>query len=123
MSKLSKKDYIKILKHYNITIPNNKNKIKNKAKSIMSKKLCSCIVRIPQNTKTFKNKTQRKRKKNKYDPRSIGICTFSVFKNRGLKYRNFSCKKKPKISNLQKTKKIKFRKKKRLVNNTKRNKN
>jgi hypothetical protein len=35
MSKLSKKDYIKILKHYNITIPNNKKKIKNKAETIM----------------------------------------------------------------------------------------
>ena len=120
MSKLSKKDYIKILKHYNITIPNNKKKIKNKAETIMSKKLCSCIVKIPQNAPPSKRKTQRKRKKNKYDQRSIGICTFSVFKNRGLKYRNFSCKKKPKISNLRKTKKIKFRKKKRLVNNTKR---
>ena len=75
---LTKSDYIKILKYYNINNYNSytNKEIKQKAENILASKLCKCI-------KTIKNKEN-----------SIAICANSVLKKKNLKYNKFSCKKK-----------------------------
>ena len=52
--------------------------LKVQAEKIMSEKLCKCIKRLdPQN-----------------EARSIGICTRTIFNNRGFKRGKFTCTKK-----------------------------
>lgn len=99
MKELSQEDYKTIIRHYGFPLPKSKRLIQKKGESLMAKKLCSCIKKV---TKKFKN--------NKTP--AIGICSYSVLKNRNLKIRSFTCKKKPKVVGLKKTKKIKFKKKK-----------
>ena len=57
---------------------------------MISRKLCSCIKKV---TKKFKND----------ETPAIGICTYSILKNRNMKFKSFTCKKKPKIVGLKKT--------------------
>jgi hypothetical protein len=76
MTELTKSDYIKILKFYNIHIPNSMKEIKEKTEKILANKLCRCIKKID----------------SKYEVRSIGICTKTIFNNKGLTRRNFKCK-------------------------------
>lgn len=86
---LTKNDYIKILKYYNINdYKSYTNKeIKKKAENILASKLCRCIKTI------------------KYKENSIAICANSVIKKKNLKYNKFSCKKKSEFKNrLTKTK-------------------
>jgi hypothetical protein len=76
MSELSNTDYTRILKYYNVTIPNSKRLIKIEANKILSNKLCRCIKKIePIN-----------------GSRSIGICTKTIFNNKGYKRGKFKCK-------------------------------
>ena len=96
-NKLTDKDYKIIIKHYKKKMPKTSKSRKQKAERLMANKLCSCIKKV---TKTSKSKNKS---------RTIGICAYSVIKNRGMKYKGFSCKKR-KIKNLNKTKKIKFKK-------------
>ena len=96
-NKLIDKDYKIIIKHYRKKMPKTAKSRKQKAERLMANKLCSCIKKV---TKTSKSKNKS---------RSIGICAYSVIKNRGMKYKGFSCKKR-KIKNLNKTRKIKFKK-------------
>ena len=76
MSTLNEKDYIKILKFYNIRIPKSKRTMKYKAEQILAEKLCRCIKKIGT------------------EPSSIGVCTKAVINNKGLKRGNFTCRKK-----------------------------
>jgi len=81
MTTLNNDDYIKILKFYKKTIPKSKSILKNQAEKILSSKLCRCIKKLdPSN-----------------EEKSIGICTKSIFINKGLKRGKFKCKKKTNI--------------------------
>lgn len=76
--KLSNSDYIKILQYYDIMIPPTAVATKQKAEKIMAQKLCACIKKVsPTN-----------------EEKSIGVCTRTVFKRKGLNRHNFECKKK-----------------------------
>jgi hypothetical protein len=70
---LTNQDYIKILKYYNIRVPKSKRTIKHKAEDVLANKLCRCIKKVGENT------------------RSIGVCTRSVINNKGFKRGNFTC--------------------------------
>ena len=105
---LDKKDYITILKYYNVPYKkNNLRSLKKKAHHILIAKLCDCIKAV-QNTKT-------KKKYNRKFP--IAVCTKIIFSNRRLKHYRFTCKKRklyPKKGTrkiLTKTGKIHFNKK------------
>jgi hypothetical protein len=75
--KLSKKDYVSILQYYNLNIPKSTKLCKKRAEKIMADKLCKCIKKIdPEN-----------------EERSIGICTKTIFNNKGFTRGEFTCKK------------------------------
>ena len=75
-------DYIKILNFYNKPIPNSKRLIQKHAEKILAEKLCRCIKKLdPVN-----------------EARSIGICTKTIFNNKGYTRGKFSCKKKQHVS-------------------------
>lgn len=77
---LTDSDYKKILEYYQKTVPRSKRLLKKDAENIMALKLCGCIKKLgPLDPKK--------------EPRSIGICTRSVFKTKGLKRGTFKCKK------------------------------
>jgi hypothetical protein len=76
MSSLSNKDYVSILKYYNINIPKNKKILKQTAEQIMADKLCKCIKKVDINN----------------EPKSIGICTKTIFNNKGYSRGIFKCK-------------------------------
>lgn len=76
MSKLTRPDYIKILEFYNKPIPKTMDLLKLEAEQILSSKLCKCIKKI--NVKD--------------EGRSIGICTKTIFNNKGLTREKFKCK-------------------------------
>jgi hypothetical protein len=100
MSKLTKEDYIKILNFYKIPIPSSLPQIKEEAEKILAEKLCRCIKKVDISN----------------EPKSIGVCTKTIFNKKGLKRSEFSCKKK---------KHVKFRKMKKTqkrTNKTKKNK-
>jgi hypothetical protein len=98
--RLNNKDYISILNYYNINIPKSKKLIKQKAEKIMAEKLCKCIKKLD----------------NKYDAKSIGICTKTIFNRKGYIRGQFQCKKNQSIkirknkTRKNKTKKIKLKK-------------
>jgi len=84
-SELTNKDYISILKYYNLNVPRSKRLIKKNAEKIMAEKLCKCIKKIdPVN-----------------EAKSIGICTKTIFNRKGYTRGQFECKK---------TQSVKFRK-------------
>ena len=71
--KITKNDYIKILKYYNLNIPSKTEDIKKIAEKILSEKLCKCIKKVsPLN-----------------EAKSIGICTKTIFNRKGLTRGNF----------------------------------
>jgi len=88
--KLQTSDYIKILNYYDISIPKNKSQIKTTAEDILADKLCRCIKKVG-----LKN-----------EPRSIGICTKTVFNKKGLSRGQFKCKGKRSVT-ISKTRKNK----------------
>jgi len=81
-TKLTNKDYIKILNYYNISIPTNNKLLRKKATKILANKLCKCIKRV-----TPKN-----------EARSIGICTKTIINNKGYTRGVFKCKGKQNIT-------------------------
>ena len=94
---LTNKDYVSILKYYNINIPRSKRLLKKQAEHIMAEKLCKCIKKIdPIN-----------------EAKSIGICTKTIFNRKGYTRGQFQCKKKQSV---------KFRKTNRSKNKTRKNK-
>ena len=79
---MNKNDYIKILQFYKKPIPKTETQLKVQAEKILSEKLCRCIKKLdPIN-----------------EARSIGICTKTIFNNKGFKRGSFSCKKKLKVT-------------------------
>jgi len=81
--KITKKDYMKVLKYYNIDMKPNTSykKVQDAAEDILADKLCRCIKTI--------NPTQKNESKN------IALCTNSIFKKKGIGNVRFTCKKKP----------------------------
>lgn len=94
MSELTKNDYISILNFYEISIPKSSRLIKKKAENIMAEKLCKCIKSVDVNN----------------EPKSIGICTKTIFNSKGYTRGKFKCRDKRKVS---------FRKTLKLKNNPK----
>jgi hypothetical protein len=80
MTRLSVADYKKILDYYEIPIPKSKRLLKNKAETILSEKLCSCIKKVDNGISN--------------ESKPIAICTKTIFNNKGLKRGKFTCKKK-----------------------------
>jgi len=79
--KLTKKDYISILKFYKQPIPKSLRLLQKQAEQIMAQKLCKCIKKIdPIN-----------------ESKSIGICTKTIFNNKGYSRGQFQCKKKQSV--------------------------
>ena len=89
-AELTNKDYVSILKYYNLTVPRSKRLLKKQAEKIMAEKLCKCIKKIdPIN-----------------EAKSIGICTKTIFNRKGYTRGKFECKKKQTV-NFRKTNKSK----------------
>jgi hypothetical protein len=87
MSNINESDYIKILEYYNIKIPTSKRLLQKQAEKIMANKLCKCIKKLdPVN-----------------EAKSIGICTKTIFNNKGFKRGKFTCKDKRKVFFSKKT--------------------
>lgn len=77
MHNLSKNDYIKILKYYNIRAPKSSKTMKKRAEQILADKMCRCIQKIGSD-----------------NPISIGVCTRTVINNKGyIRGNRFTCKK------------------------------
>lgn len=90
MAALSYGDYKAILRFYDIDYSRMKNKqVKTIAESALANKLCRCIKKVDP----------------KDESRSIGICTDSVIRKKGLSISGFTCKKKPRLKTNRKTKK------------------
>jgi len=75
-NELKNKDYISILKFYNMNIPKSRRLLKQQAEHILSEKLCKCIKKLDLNEKN-----------------AIAICTKSIFNRKNLKRGKFNCKK------------------------------
>ena len=87
--RLTNKDYVSILKYYNKPIPKSQTMLKKQAESIMNLKLCKCIKKIdPVN-----------------EAKSIGICTKTIFNNKGFTRGEFKCDKNKSIIKLSKSNK------------------
>lgn len=95
MSNITNEDYKSILKFYKKDIPKSARLLKLEAEKLLAQKLCRCIKKIdPVN-----------------EARSIGICTKTIFNNKGFTRGKFSCKKKQNVT-FRKTNKNKTRKNK-----------
>lgn len=71
-----------ILKFYNKPIPNSKRLLQKHAEKILAEKLCRCIKKLePIN-----------------EARSIGICTKTIFNNKGYTRGKFSCVKRQHVT-------------------------
>jgi hypothetical protein len=92
---LTRADYVSILEFYKINIPNSNRLLKIQAEKIMAEKLCKCIKKLDPENET----------------KSIGICTKTIFNNKGYTRGNFKCKTK-KFVNFRKTNKNKTNKNK-----------
>jgi len=83
--KLTRRDYIKILHHYQpkkVVSSGSTQTIKERAHRILADKLCRCIKSSA--TTTTRNKEGESRR--------IAYCSRSIFNNRGLRQHGFSCK-------------------------------
>jgi hypothetical protein len=81
MTELTNNDYKNILEYYKKSIPKSKRLLKIEAEKILSTKLCRCIKKLdPTN-----------------EAKSIGICTKTIFNNKGLQRGKFTCRKKQTI--------------------------
>ena len=75
-NKLTKKDYINILKFYKMTIPKSKKLLQSQAETIMAEKLCKCIKKLD----------------TEFEEKAIAICSKTIFNNKKLQRGNFTCK-------------------------------
>ena len=110
LNNLSKKDYMEILHFYKIPIPTNIEEIREKVEGVMGKKMCKCIKKV--GGPNYKQG----------EARAIGICTRSIFKNKGLHRGKITCKNKPRVEMKKKKKKTKRKTKKKTKRKTKRTK-
>jgi hypothetical protein len=94
-TELTNKDYVSILKYYNLSIPKSKRLLQKQAEQIMATKLCKCIKKLdPKN-----------------EAKSIGICTKTIFNRKGYTRGQFQCKKKQSVK-FRKTQKNRTRRNK-----------
>lgn len=84
-NELKNKDYINILKFYKLNIPKSKRLLKQQAENILSEKLCRCIKKVGD------------------EPKSIAVCTKTIFKRKNLKRGKFSCKGKSSVKIMKDT--------------------
>ena len=89
MTELTTNDYKKILEFYDKVIPKSHRLIKNTAEKLLAQKLCRCIKKVSPDLKN--------------EGRSIGICTKTIFNNKGITRGKFKCKGKQSV----KTRKLK----------------
>lgn len=94
MPDLTKNDYLNILKFYKTPIPKSSRLIQKNAEKIMAQKLCKCIKAVDVNN----------------EPKSIGICTKTIFNSKGYTRGKFKCRDRQKV-NFRKTMKIKSKRK------------
>ena len=96
---LTQMEYKKIARFYELPKPNNKS-YKDIAEDILAGKLCKCIKKV-QSRRQIPEKA------------AIGVCRESIFKNRGIDFYKFKCKKGQKLIPMKGTKKVlrKFSKK------------
>ena len=96
MSSITINDYKNILEYYNKPIPKSNRLLQLEAEKIMSNKLCRCIKKVdPKN-----------------EAKSIGICTKTVFNNKGYTRGKFKCKGKSTVTFKRSNKKVTRRQKK-----------
>jgi hypothetical protein len=91
--RLTRRDYITILRHYNRgdSYPTRTASLKDRAHHILAKKLCRCIT--PKTAAGAPMMTRaRKRRESIEKSRRIAYCTQSIFNNRGLRRHGFRCK-------------------------------
>lgn len=93
MGVLKKNDYIKILDYYDIPISSSdtSTKIKIKAEQILAEKLCKCIKKV-KNSNTGSDADAETN-----ESRAIAICTDTIFRRKGIRHSNFTCKKNPRL--------------------------
>ena len=89
MGILTKSDYEKILTYYNIPFSSSDGckTIKNKAEQVLAEKLCKCIKKV----KDGSNGSDTD------ESRAIAICNDTVFRRKGIRHSDFTCKKKPSL--------------------------
>lgn len=92
-SHITNNEYVSILKYYKLPVPKSLRLIKLNAEKIMAEKLCRCIKKI-----SFPN-----------EAKSIGVCTKTIFNNKGFTRGTFKCKQRAKVS-FRKTNKKRKRK-------------
>jgi len=76
MSELTINDYKQILEFYNEPIPKSKRILKVEAEKIMATKLCRCIKKLDTG----------------FEQKAIGICSKTIFNNKGFTRGKFKCK-------------------------------
>jgi hypothetical protein len=91
-SELTNKDYIDILTFYKLSIPKSRRLIKAKAEDIISEKLCRCIKTVQKKIGTKNKNKNNKNNGSVSEAKAIGICTKSIFNNRGFTRGRFKCK-------------------------------
>ena len=79
---LHNEDYIDILNYYKMPVPKSKRLLRLEAENILSSKLCKCIKKV-----TAVSKPEN-------EARAIGICTKTIFNNKGYTRGKFKCKEK-----------------------------
>ena len=96
MGVLKKNDYIKILDYYDIPISSSdtSKKIKIKAEQILAEKLCKCIKKV-KNSNTYTDTNSDSKDVN--ESRAIAICNDTIFRRKGIRHSNFTCKKHPRL--------------------------
>jgi hypothetical protein len=76
MSELTINDYKQILEFYNEPIPKSKKILRMEAEKIMATKLCRCIKKLDTG----------------FEQKAIGICSKTIFNNKGYTRGKFKCK-------------------------------
>jgi len=77
---LHNEDYIDILNYYKIPVPKSKRLLQIEAEKILASKLCKCIKKVSAVSKP------------ENEARAIGICTKTIFNNKGYTRGKFKCK-------------------------------
>jgi len=77
---LHNEDYIDILNYYKVPVPKSKRLLQIEAEKILASKLCKCIKKVSVVSKP------------ENEARAIGICTKTIFNNKGYTRGKFKCK-------------------------------
>lgn len=93
LPKITNEEYNKILEYYNITPTHSTSENRKLAYHIMSQKLCRCLKKLEP-----------------YKTQAIGICTKSIFNQKGYTRGKFRCKGKSYVEFTVKSRKTQRRK-------------